>query len=325
MIKELGSEFEYYPMQSGHGVTFPVAGSFVFSGRTAIEAVVFNLKAQNINSVLLPSYCCDSMIEPFRKNGINFQFYSVKYNKSLVVEINDTADVLLWCNYFGFKNTIPEFHGIIIEDITHSLFSVVNHHEQCDYYIASLRKWGPLVCGGYCSIAELNYVVPSKYFVEKKFSAMQLKSKYLSTDGGKNKQLFLSYFKESNDWLAQNYSERGIDCFSQEYISHINVEKERQIRRRNAHVLYSEIKEKDVFLFSEEEMDCPLFVPIILKNRDKIRRVLIDNKIYCPVHWPHPNAKCDSNLYDLELSLICDQRYSVDDMEKIAEVLNRSL
>ena len=325
MIKELGSEFEYYPIQSGNGVTFPAAGSLVFSGRTAIEAVVFNLKAQNINSVLLPAYCCDSMIDPFRKNGINFQFYSVKYNKSLFIEINDTADALLWCNYFGFKNTIPEFHGIIIEDITHSLFSVENHHEQCDYYIASLRKWEPLVCGGYCSIEGLKYVAPSNDFVEKKFFAMQLKRKYLSTDDEKIKMRFLSYFKDSNEWLAQNYSEKGIDCFSQKYFSHVNVKKERQIRRRNAHVLYSKIKEKGVFLFSEDEMDCPLFVPIILNNRDKIRRALIDNKIYCPVHWPHPNAKCDSNLYDLELSLICDQRYSENDMERIAEVLNRNL
>ena len=70
-------------------------------------------------------------------------------------------------------------------------------------------------------------------------------------------------------------------------------------------------------------MDCPLFVPIVVsKNRNKVRQKLIEHKIYCPVHWPHPNVACESNLYDLELSLVCDQRYTERDMERIIAVLS---
>ena len=71
-------------------------------------------------------------------------------------------------------------------------------------------------------------------------------------------------------------------------------------------------------------MDCPLFVPIVIakEKRNAIRKKLIDNQIYCPVHWPHPNAECQSNLYEMELSLVCDQRYNGDDMKRIVEVLN---
>ena len=76
-------------------------------------------------------------------------------------------------------------------------------------------------------------------------------------------------------------------------------------------------------LFDMNDIDCPLFVPIIIKNgkRDYYRKKLIENKIYCPIHWPQPNEKCESNLYELELSLICDQRYTENDMKKIISIL----
>ena len=92
------------------------------------------------------------------------------------------------------------------------------------------------------------------------------------------------------------------------------------IRRSNAHVLYKGLDGLIQFLFSEEDMDCPLFVPVLLEHRDQIRQVMIDNKIYCPVHWPKPDG-CNSNLYDMELSLICDQRYGEEDMMRIVKVL----
>ena len=78
-------------------------------------------------------------------------------------------------------------------------------------------------------------------------------------------------------------------------------------------------------MFDIENMDCPLFVPVIIKNgkRDVIRKKLVDNEIYCPVHWPHPDANCESNLYEMELSLVCDQRYGREDMQRIVDVLNK--
>ena len=69
-------------------------------------------------------------------------------------------------------------------------------------------------------------------------------------------------------------------------------------------------------------MDCPIFVPILTTNREAIRKKLIENEIYCPIHWPKPNDKCESNLYELELSLICDQRYNEADMQRIVDVIN---
>lgn len=318
---EIGSEYYSVGLDDGGGIVFPREGSLTFSGRTATEAVL--KKIPYAKTALLPSYCCDSIIEPFRRAGIKVDFYEVNYEDELIIKINAEADILFWCNYFGFKYEIPDFNGIIIEDITHSLLSDVPCHQQSDYLVASVRKWEPIISGGYCSV-NVNGEPPPQAFVDEKLGAMRLKKQYLLDHDTNKKKKFLSAFNHSNKWLADNYSGLIIDPQSKQYIEKVDIEKQKKARRKNAHILYEALKNKVEFLFSEEDMDCPLFVPIIIKNnRDIILRHLIDNKIYCPIHWPRPNAQSKSNLYDLELSLICDQRYSQNEMEKIISVLKK--
>lgn len=321
MAREIGSEFHRMPFENGHGLTFPRPGSLVFSGRTAIEAVL--LRLPDVHTALLPSYCCDSMIVPFRDAGIDVGFYKVGWDDGMKVEIDGTADILLWCNYFGFKNNMPKYDGVVIEDITHSLLSDISFHPRSDYLVASLRKWEPVNCGGYCSV-KMDGEVPSDDFVLLKSAAMELKKKYLEDLDQKKKPQFLSMFGESNRWLAEHYSGLSIDPWSKEFFSRVDIDKQREKRRNNARALYEGLSGKVQFLFPIEDMDCPLFVPILLSNRDEVRAHLTKNEIYCPVHWPKPEG-CESNIYDLELSLICDQRYGVEDMNQIVSVIQEVL
>lgn len=317
MAREIGSEFHRMPFENGHGLALPLSGSLVFSGRTAIEAVLKRIP--EAHTALLPSYCCDSMIVPFRNAGIGVSFYKVEWDEGLRIEIDGTADILLWCNYFGFKNEMPDFSGVIVEDITHSLFSKVPSHPQSDYLVGSLRKWEPINCGGYCSV-EMIGEEPSEEFIELKKTAMEMKTEYLQEPKAEKKEQFLKLFGNSNHWLAENYSGRIIDPFSRDYLERIDVEKQREKRRNNARVLYEGLINNVQFMFSEKDMDCPLFVPILVPHRNEVRAHLTKNEIYCPVHWPRPEG-CESNIYEQELSLICDQRYGTEDMKRIVSVI----
>ena len=329
---EIGSEYQYSPPKNGSGIVFFARGNLVFSGRTAIETVLKDIPSAR--KALLPSYCCESMIVPFRKAGIKVSFYDVQYEKGIHIhaDIPQDTDVFMWCNYFGFENEMPclsrfkENGGIVIEDITHSFLSVQPYHEQSDYLVASLRKWEPINCGGYCAATKgkVQYIPdtePSDHFIRIKQQAMKLKTEYLIDRDELKKSEFLRMFGESNSWLAENYSGLSIDSWSKEYLSTVDIQRQREVRCSNAHVLYDGLNGKVQFMFPEESMDCPLFVPILLrKDRDRIRRALTENSIYCPIHWPKPLG-CESNLYDMELSLICDQRYNEEDMIRIVTVL----
>lgn len=317
MVREIGSEFHKMPVEEGRGLSLPRPGSLVFSGRTAFEAVLNQIP--NAKSALLPSYCCDSMIVPFLDAGIEVMFYQVAWDEELRVEIDGSADILLWCNYFGFKNDMPEFDGVIIEDITHSILGTIHSHPQSDYLVASLRKWEPVNCGGYCSV-KVESKAPSDEFISLKNRAMELKAKYLLHPVVDNKEQYLRMFGDSNHWLAEHYSGLSIDAYSRDYLKRVDAEKQRSIRRENAKALYEGLSGKVHFMFPIEDMDCPLFIPILLSNRNEVRAYLTKKEIYCPVHWPKPEG-AESNIYDLELSLICDQRYGIEDMERIVSVL----
>lgn len=341
-IREVGSEFHAFASRSGSGLSFSGAiknECFVFSGRTAIETALKNIACKcSAEKAALPSYCCSSMIQPFTDLGIKVQFYDVWFDDGLCVDVGtlDDVDIVLWCNYFGFSVPMPDFTefkdagGIIIEDITHSLFSDSQYHDQSDYLVASLRKWGPIICGGYCAaIRERLQIIPtikpsSDYLIHKS-AAMNLKSKYLDDGDEEKKAVFLSMFNNCNTWLANNYQGVMIDSYSLDYIKHIDCDEQRAIRRDNSRYLLEGLKSFSTVkpLFKESEMDCPIFMPVIIEGgkRDAARQHLIDNKIYCPVHWPYPRGECVSNLYDLELSLICDQRYGEEDMKKIIETI----
>ena len=338
--KEIGSEFPFSSNECSNSVSqYPYDmrnGCFVFSGRTAIEMVLMN--ESSIHKALLPSYCCDSMIEPFRRFGIEIDFYSVNYIDQIMIElkVDNDVDCILWCNYFGFTLPMPDMSGfierggIIIEDITHSLYSREQFHEQSLYRVASIRKWESILCGGYCiskrkKMLDIPLKKPDDYFLQNKKNAILLKQRYLEGKDDIEKQKYLQMYADANKWLIDNFSCLAIDEYSKKIIYHINYQKHINQRINNAKVLYRGLKKHTniEFMFDIHDMDCPLFVPVIIKNgkRDYIRKELIDNEIYCPVHWPHPNANCDSNLYKLELSLICDHRYDKEDMQRIIGVL----
>lgn len=332
-VSEIGSEFHAERIGVIRNSFFLSYGELVFSGRTAIETVL--KEAPYAKKALLPSYCCESMIIPFRKAGIEVDFYDVWYKNGMQFSIGISADtdILLWCNYFGFNNAMPdcssfiERGGIIIEDITHSLLSAHQFHNQSHYHVASIRKWEPINCGGYCASAKgkLYHIpnnAPADDFLKIKQDAMKLKAEYLCDHDELKKPKFLRMFGESNSWLAENYSGLSIDQWSREYLSKVDIQRQREIRCSNAHILYNGLKDTVQFMFKEEEMDCPLFVPILLpEKRGDVRAGLAANGVYCPIHWPKPQV-CESNLYDMELSLICDQRYKEEDMERIVTVLN---
>ena len=52
---------------------------------------------------------------------------------------------------------------------------------------------------------------------------------------------------------------------------------------------------------------------------------MFNNNIFTPVHWPYVskelNGYIKNTIYETELSLICDQRYTIDDMNIQIEVL----
>lgn len=351
MGKEIGSHFEYSEAMQRNGSQtidwLPIQQLdyvFTFSGRSAIELALMDIKKdKNINSVYMPSYCCDSMLQPFKKHGIKIEFYDVLLGqKGLYYDIdkNKSFDIFFAMSYFGLEQSmdhiIQEMHFknvLVLEDMTHRMLCDQPNANYSDYIVASLRKWFPIATGGILIKRRVSLncypFKESDEFVQNQIEAMKLKTAYLN--GFKiKKQLFLEKYKSINEAMVSLDHSYKIDSFSMGVLQKLNINHIKEARKQNATILYDGLKEhkKIQMLLEYPKSSTPLFVPIKLKDhneREKVRSLLIKNDIYCPVHWPisesvHLNS-ANKEIYDRELSLICDQRYYEKDMNKIVKVL----
>lgn len=332
--QEIGSEFWDIPQNKSNNNLFPQKVQWFASGRTALSVVVREIRSlHGVRSVAVPSWCCHSMIEPLVRHGLEIHAYPVYLDRNgrLVQNLSNISgcDAVLLMEYFGYSQSVQsiKFDGIVIRDVTHSLFEGIP--EDADYVFGSLRKWAGICTGGFAwkKDGTLFGVSPDKTnaeYVSLRQRAMEEKRQYIQ--GVREDKGYLKLFAQAEDLLdaqavicdARPEDVAAAHCLNEEYL--------RCRRRENAAVLLKTVRE--MALFPElKERDCPMFVPILVPDgkRDALRRFLIQQEIYCPIHWPitelHQLDEQTRRIYDEELSLVCDQRYGVADMERICKAV----
>lgn len=319
--------------------------SFSISGRSAIDLAIQNiLLTKRIDKVYLPSYSCISMTQPFLDNDIKIEYYEVNICKDgfyIKVDFSKIKqnDIFFYMDYFGYnkiENSISDELSelatkgtVIIEDITHSLFSKDSCNSYNDYEVCSLRKWFPIPSGGILySNSEKLQIKPSKIpqsIIEKKIDAMKKKSLYLNGEEIEKKEFLIENASFDNELIRLNY-ENSIDLFSINILQNISKSEFIFKRRNNALFLCENIPNdsKVKLIYKKfEEKEVPLFVPLLVEsdNRDALRNRFIKEGIYLPVHWPERISGLD-DINKYELSLICDQRYNIEDMEEIIKIIS---
>lgn len=340
---EIGSEYwEFDGQLNSDNKEFWNIGKdvkFTLSGRTSIYYVLKNiLLKHNVQRVYMPSYSCASMVQAFDDLGIEVEYYDVYYNEGLKynIDFEEECDIFFAMNYFGYSDTNMEEYikkfkekgKIVIEDITHSILSEKRYSQYSDYLVGSLRKWFPVSSGALAVAMNSKFDLEledrqNEELINAKSKAMQNKKIYIENKEG-SKEEFLNQYNESNKILEKDYKDYSMDEKSFEIIMGIDLEKIKAQRRENAKIIYEKLKTVlDIrFLVDKfKEDDCLLFVPILIKNetRNDLRNYLISKNIYLPIHWPQEEKI--NNIFDKELSLVCDQRYQKEQIEEYVNLI----
>ena len=334
--REIGSEFWNVPISGNDNGIFPGDTKWFVSGTSALEYVIKNITySSDIRTVGIPSWCCSCMIEPFLKHGIEVRLYPVFYSedRKLICDFSNTiADCWLVMSYFGYSSltNIGCPDGIIIRDLTHSIFTEIK--EDADYYFGSLRKWAGFYTGGFAWCKNrwnIDVKIPKveSDYIDLRRAAMNHKIEYLNYQ--RNQQDYLAEFKEAERMLDSYEIMAGCEDDVKK-ARHLDIQLMRSIRRKNASILIQQLNDFVVFP-TLTLRDCPLFVPILVpKNiRASLRQFLIEQRIYCPIHWPKsPVHKLELQMmrvYSEEISLVCDQRYNALDMYRIVDAIKAYL
>ncbi len=335
-MREIGSEFMMDSYKKGineYISLIEIPKRYVLSGRTGLYLIAEELKNQGVISISLPAYCCGSMVTPFYDAGFIISFYEEDIPANGAVLVMDYFGYLSE-KTFEFTKKCKEARLKIVVDATQTAFSKSRTYDFADYIVVSYRKWFDCLCAAVYSrngFQMPDYVKEKDEYVTTWREAAQKKRCYIETGIG-NKQEFLDLYSEANNMLAVDYpgykaSESEIERFENADSMFI-----REARRSNAMVLMNMLIGKLDLMFGEiGKEDCPLHVPILKPNhkRTHLSKELTKKAIYCPFHWPldaaYPGLR--TRFHDEEMSLICDQRYTVTDMveeaEEILRIINR--
>lgn len=313
------------------------------SGRAALYQILMSIKLTTFK-VWLPGWLCESMIDAVKRTGLDYGFYELgadlRMDVGRFVEKNRPVsenDVIVLVNYFGMvdiEETIAELHSlkvgsVIVEDDVQALFSFLDNKAThlADYRFTSLRKTIAAPDGGLvCTKRQMLLAQHKNTFAAYKLKGALVKgAAYETTDDGE----YLALFEKGEDLIENNY-ESKMSGEASAILAGTNFEEVAKKRRENARYLTSKLEELGVEpLLKCTDNQVPLFVPIVIDNRDKVRRELRRSRIFCPVHWP---LRKDMEalpmgrwMAEKELSLVIDQRYNQEDMDCIAQVLKDTL
>lgn len=330
---------------------------FFSSGRAALYAALQAESKDGYLKLVIPDYLCKSVADTAIDCRIDFCFYHILDNlypdmekMFEALQSNDKATdskhkiAIILINYFGLLDLEDIIKTIrlkapdtiiILDDVQN--FYGFNMESDFDYAFTSLRKWFPLPDGGILKIGTrrsengrpsilpvIDKMTDRNLFVSYKLAGNSLKNyRQLIQD-----EVYLELIDKGEKLLDQNYKCMISDISYYLFDTYVkeNMKKIQEIRKENAKILHEELEKRGIYHIYAKERT-PLFVPIFVDatKRDAIRSKMFEKNIYCPIHWKSftlPNGNhISGKLYDTQISLICDQRYSGEDMKKILRTI----
>lgn len=350
-MKDIGSIFPLYeaeikeiepvsPLCSDH------RNHFFSLCREALSHIAAE-NGESYRKVLIPAYTCSTVIIPFVQQGWECMYY--KIGKDLRIQTEETLEIAKATKpnifvahpFYGMDLTEEEMNMIrtiremgckTVVDITQCIFSD-QYYNIADYTIGSYRKWFPIPDGAFMHIdsdkgLEMSLYPEHEQFVNIQVSAMVLRGVYFQTGNETVKNISIKLNKMADSIAETEISEHRISALSYAIYTMQDFKRNAEQRLRNYKYLYSKL----AFMSSVTPVCgdiayitvAPLYFPVYVENRTVLQGALARKKIYAPVLWPVYSddlliSDDVSYIYSHILLIPIDQRYNLNDMERIVE------
>lgn len=322
------------------------SGTFLSGGQSSLNFIVKNLQMKADEIILLPSYLCPTIVQNLDRNHARYSFYTI--NSDLSINISDLqakidknkVKAVFFIDYFGFYHqaetkeylkSLKEKNIILIEDAAQMLW-LEKKEFIGDFTFNSYRKFLPI--DGSIVISEQAGYYEGKadaYYALMNEGRMKITS-YVKYGLG-NVEVFVRLFSKADEAYGKSTEINGMMEISKQLLNQLDIDYIGQVRRRNYIYLFDQLSEIVGItpLFDKNLLgdQIPIGFPILIKNRDKIRKELRAKAIFCPVHWPLLEEKWiheypDSiTLAENLMTLPIDARYEKEDLDRLLrELLN---
>jgi len=321
MDKAIGGYFE---LELNEGFELHSDAIKLNSGQYALEYI---LKARKYSKVYLPYYICDSVLQPFKRQGVKYEFYHINELLEPAIELHPKDDeAVLYVNYFGLKNRKAEtfcyaYRNTIL-DFTQAFYSEkVNKYNdksiQCDT-LYSCRKYFGVPDGAYLyTDCILDEEIPQ----DESFDRLTFLTKRIDRSA---QEAYADF--HANDETIANMGMRRMSHLTEKMMQSIDYSAKANKRIHNFYVLDSALRETNRFKWGLDYGTVPMVYPYYVENGAQLRQHLIDNQVFCARYWPNVLEWCkpDSLEYQLAEKLVClpiDQRYGEENMNRIINII----
>lgn len=305
----------YFELELPHARPFMYQGALKYqSARAAFLAL---LRVSTPKRVWMPYYICDAMLAPVRASGAEIFFYSLDKHLGIADDITlDSADILLYVNYFGVcfgqvEKVLDRFNpSQVVLDFSQAFFI---EPQKCLATIYSPRKFFGVPDGGLI-FTELPLCTPE----------------LLDTGSAGRMQHLIKRLAGSPELGYEDYqrSETSLDDLEPRQMSNLTNRLLSSIDFGDAHARRNEnflslhkVLGTTNRLALDAEPDGPLCYPYFSSDAG-LRKKLISQRVFVPTYWADAlsriNGYClEGDLVNSILPIPCDQRYSSKDMTKV--------
>jgi hypothetical protein len=290
---------------------------------TGRNALLFLLKAKNIQKLYIPYHLCNSISYMLKKYEFVFEYYCIDtdfnpiFNKRLC-----EGEYLYIVNYYGQLtndkvNYLNQIYGKIILDNTHAFFQKPVDGIDTIY---SCRKFFGVPDGAYLST---DSVLDEEIEIDTSKDRM---IHILGRFEGTASDYYISF--QENDASFKFEPLKYMSKLTKNILGAIDYKKVKKIRDENYAYLESKFKKMNKLRLITPEG--AFAYPLYLENGVEIRKKLVEKKIYIPTLWPNvledtPESSLEYDYAANILPLPCDQRYCEDDMKYIVEEINKCI
>ncbi len=313
MVKEIGGYIEF---DECYGEEYHKSALSLNSGRHCLEYLI---RAKNIKKLYIPLFLCASVGELAKKCGCIVEYYDVNENFMPNFYRNLKQQEWLYIvNYYGQLSNedilgLKDKHQRIIIDNAQAFYQYPVNGVDTLY---TCRKYFGVPDGGYLyTDTKLNDDLEIDISYERMeyiLGRYEVSAEMFYQDSVENNKVFAKEPLKKMSKLTHNLLKR-LDY------SLIQVKRE-----ENFAALHKALGKMNHLQINFPE--APFMYPLYLENGMKIKKELINRKIYIPTLWPDvfKIAKIEHRAWDYTeniLPLPCDQRYNQEDMEYMAGMI----
>ena len=317
-MKEIGGYFELELQKKVEYHNEPLK---LNSGRNAFKYI---LKVRTPKKVFIPNYICNSVIEPLEELKINYEFFNIDENFEIVQDvILKENEMIFYVNYFALKSNyikslVDKYSDKLIIDNTQAFFEKPLKGIDTIY---SPRKFFGVSDGGYLSTNK--FLDEDLEQDESYASSIQILGRM-----DKNASTFYDDYQKAEQRLI-NQPIKQMSKLTENILSSIAYESVIKKRKDNFDYLHKELENMNLIKIESDLEFVPFVYPLMIED-ESLRQKLIEKKIYIAKYWNEVLNR--QNISDIEkdfvnmiLPLPVDQRYDLDDMKRIIEVIKGNL